>query len=245
MGYLAHEIEPSETTIDRVFNETQKFEIAVADNDFKAVAEEKGYVVKPVTGVKDLDETIPGLGAQRPIVRWIYEENTGVGNFKRFSLPGGGHAVVIVTSINKEGLMSIQKASVSAIPEIRKEKKAEIIKNRITATTLDDIAAAENQTVRTAVALNMKNPTLSGAGREPFVIGTAFGLAEGETSGLVVGENGVYVVEVTKVTPAVDIENYAANANRVKTNRTNTLNTDVYNALRESAKIEDFRKTFY
>ena len=38
---------------------------------------------------------------------------------------------------------------------------------------------AVSKTVKTAVAVNMKNPTLSGAGREPLVIGTAFGLKEG------------------------------------------------------------------
>jgi parvulin-like peptidyl-prolyl isomerase len=182
VGHLAQRILPTKRTLDGLFNEMQKFEIAIANEDFRNVAEEKGYVVKPVSGVKDLDETIPGLGAQRSIVKWIYEDGVGVGNFKSFNLPGGGHAVVIVTSINKEGLMDAEKASVTALPKIRKEKKAELIKSRITGATLDEIASSEGQSVKTAIGINMKNPTLSGAGREPYVIGTAFGLVEGEIS---------------------------------------------------------------
>ena len=62
----------------------------------------------------------------------------------------------------------------------------------------------------------MKNPTISGAGREPLVVGAAFGLNEGETSKLIDGANGVYMVQVTKVTPAVELDNYQAAANRVE-----------------------------
>lgn len=245
VGHLAQRIEPSKRTLDGLFNDMQKFEIAVANSDFREVAKEKGYVVKPVSGVKELDESIPGLGAQRSIVKWVYEDGVGVGNYKSFNLPGGGHAVVIVTSINKEGVMSNEKASITAIPKIRKEKKADLIISRLTGSTLDEMASAEGQSVRTAIGINMKNPTLSGAGREPLVIGTAFGLTEGATSDVIVGENGVYILEVTKITPATDIGNYQANANQVRTARSNTVNTDLYNALMEAAKIEDHRSIFY
>ena len=111
--------------------------------------------------------------------------------------------------------MNTEKASITALPAIRKEKKAEMIKNRITATTVEDIASAEGVNARTALAINMKTPTISGAGREPKVIGAAFGLKEGETSQAITGEKGVYFVEVTKVTPAVDLDNYQGNANRL------------------------------
>ena len=47
---------------------------------------------------------------------------------------------------------------------------------------------------------------------EPLVIGTAFGLAEGETSEPIEGNTGVYVVEVTKVTPAPVMSSYQAAA---------------------------------
>lgn len=245
VGHLAQRIEPTKRTLDGLFNDMQKFEIAVANTDFREVAKEKGYVVKPVSGVKELDESIPGLGAQRSIVKWVYEDGVGVGNYKSFNLPGGGHAVVIVTSINKEGVMSNEKASITAIPKIRKEKKADLIISRLTGSTLDEMASAEGQSVRTAIGINMKNPTLSGAGREPLVIGTAFGLTEGATSDVIVGENGVYILEVTKITPATDIGNYQANANQVRTARSNTVNTDLYNALMEAAKIEDHRSIFY
>ena len=242
---IVQDIEPSIKTIDAVFTDKSKFEIALADADFEAVAKENNYTTFPVSGLKELDETIPGLGVQRAIVRWSFEDGVEVGDFKSFNISGGGFVVAKVTAINEAGLMTVEKASVTALPEIRKQKKAQLIKDRISTTTLEAIASDEGQTVKTALAVNMKNPTLSGAGREPKVIGTAFGLEEGATSKLIVGENGVYAIQLTKLTPAEPLPNYQAAANRVGQAKSNAVNTQLYNALKEAADIEDNRATFY
>ena len=242
---ISQAIEPSVETVDEVFKNKSKFEIAVADADFETVAAENNYEVRPVSSIKELDENIPGLGAQRAIVRWAFDDSASEGDFKSFNTTAGGFVVVKLTGVNTAGLMSTESGSVTALPEIRKEKKAEIIKDRISATTLDEIATAEGQTIKTAVAVNMKNPTLSGAGREPLVIGTAFGLAEGATSELISGNSGVYAIQVTKVTGAAALPSYQAAANRVGKAKENAVNTQLYNALKDAAEIEDNRAVFY
>ena len=242
---IAQEIEPSVETIDEVFKNKSKFEIAVADTDFETVAKDNNYDVRNVSSVKALDENIPGIGAQRAIVRWAFEDGVKEGDFKSFSTTAGGFVVVKLTGVNEKGLMSVQNGSVTALPEVRKEKKAALIKERISATFLGDIASAENQTIKTAAAVNMKNPTLSGAGREPLVIGTAFGLQVGETSKPIEGNTGVFIVEVTKITPAVELSSYQAAANRVGQAKESVVNTQLYNALKDAAEIEDNRAVFY
>lgn len=242
---IAHLIEPSEQTVDDVFNVTSKFEIAVASQNFNDVAKESNYTVRPVSSIKVLDENIPGLGNQRAIVNWAFNQETNVGDIRRFNISSGGYAVVMLSVSNKKGLMSTEKASVTALPEVRKEKKAALIRARVSGTTLEEIAASENQSVKTALAVNMKSPTLSGAGREPKVIGTAFGLTEGQTSKLIDGVLGVYVVQTTKITIADALPSYQAAANRVGTTKANAINTALYNALRDAAEIEDNRATFY
>ena len=242
---IVQEIEPSIKTIDDVFKNKSKFEIAVANADFNEVAKENNYTTVPVSSIKELDETIPGLGVQRSIVRWAFEDGVEAGDFKSFNTSGGGFVVAKITVVNEAGLMSTENASVTALPEIKKEMKAALIKSRVTATTLEAIASAENQTVKTASAVNMKNPTLSGAGREPRVIGTAFGLEEGATSKLIVGAKGVYVVQLIKSTPADALPNYQAAANRVGQTKSNAVNSQLYNALKDASEIEDYRATFY
>lgn len=243
---LAQRIEPSENTIDDVFNRTSKFEIALQNNDFQEVAKENDVDVKPVNNIKELDENIPGLGSQRSIVRWAFEKGTKVGDYKRFSIPGVGYAVVQVTGVNKKGLMTAEAASATVIPEIRKEKKAKLIREKISGSaTVDAVAQSQNVQVLTANGVNMKNPTLSGAGLEPKVVGTAFGLKEGETSKLIDGNKGVFMVEVTKKTAAPTLDNYQAIVNRLNSSQLNAAPSKAYEALKEDADIVDNRATFY
>jgi peptidyl-prolyl cis-trans isomerase D len=245
IGILSLPIEPSEQTIDDVYNETSKFEIAVTKGVFQDVAKENGYTVKPVSNIKELDETIPGLGAQRAMVRWSFEDGVKVGSVKRFNIQGGGYAVAVVSAINEKGLMTTEKASVTALPAIRKEKKAALIKERVSGKTLEEVSASEGQIIKTAAAVNMKNPTLSGAGREPYVIGAAFGLSEGGISKVLTGNLGMYMIQVTKITKAVELPSYQAAANKVGTAKANSVSAALFTALKDAAKIDDNRAAFY
>lgn len=240
LAILADKVEPSDETLQDIFNKVSKFEIAAKDGDFNALAKERNLTVKPIT-FKELDENIPGLGSQRKIVRWAFEEETEVGAYKRFEVSNFGFIVAKVVKKNEKGLMNVEDASVTALPEIRKEKKAKLISDKITASTVTEIAKNQAQTAKTAGALTFNNTTLSGAGVEPKVIGTAFGLTKGQTSKPIVGEKGVYVIEVTKVTEATKLENYAAIMNRLSNAIKNGVQTKVYNALEKTAEIEDNR----
>ena len=155
---IVQEIEPSVKTIDDVFKNKSKFEIAIAKSDFNEVSDQANYKTMPVSSIKELDESIPGIGMQRAIVRWSFEDGTEVGDFKSFNISGGGFVVAKITAVNEKGLMSVEKASVTALPEIRKEKKAALIIGRISATTLDAIASEEGQTVKTCLLYTSPSP---------------------------------------------------------------------------------------
>jgi len=242
---LAREIEPSDQTLQDVFNKVSKFEIAAKDADFNALAEENELTVKPVT-FKELDENIPGLGSQRPVVRWAFEDGTEVGDYKRFPVSGFGFIVAKLVEKNEEGLMSIEDASITAVPEIRNEKKAKMIREKITAASVEEISKNQGQTPRTAAALTLKNTTLAGAGAEPKVIGASFGLQQGETSKPIDGKQGVYVITVTKVTEAAELDNYTSIMNRLNSTLRGALQGKVYQALENAADVEDNRaKTVY
>lgn len=240
VGTIARKIEPSEETTAKVFRDASNFEIKADEGDFETLAKEGNNAIRPVNGIKVLDESIPGVGNQRPIVRWAFEEDAEIGEVKRFNVPNG-YVIAQLVAQHEEGLMSVEDASAKVLPLVRKEKKAKMIRERVSAKTLEDLAAAESTTVRSASAINMKSPTISGAGRESLVVGAAFGLKEGETSKLIDGENGVYMIQVTKATPAVKLDSYQAAANRVEQQKINVVNSKLYNALKESAEIEDNR----
>lgn len=244
---LAREIQPSEETINSLFTEATRFEMAVGDAEaeaFSDIAKEDNFTVRPVNKIKEMDENLPGLDSQRSIVQWAFNDDTNVGEIKRFDLTNG-YAIVQLTKKFKEGTMSVEDASSIALPKIRRDKKAEQVMGKATVNTLEDFATNYGVTTSNASAVTRKAPTIPGAGREPLVVGKAFGLTEGETSGLIKGETGVFMVKLTKKEDAVSLPNYSTFTNTLADQNRNTINTGVYNALKEGADIEDNRATFY
>ncbi|MDH7447894.1 peptidylprolyl isomerase [Aquimarina sp. 2201CG14-23] len=241
---VAQEIEASEKTINTIFTETTKFQIATKDADFAEKAKENEYVVRPVNKISELAENVTGLGSQRAIVQWAFNEDSKVGDVKRFEV-ADGYAVVQLTAKASKGTQKVADASLSVKPILIKEKKAAILKNKIAGSTLEDIAKNQSQTVKAASALNMKTPTIAGAGTEPKVVGAAFALENGKISEAIVGNNGVYVIEVVKNTAADGLESYKSYAAQGSKTQAGAVNSRVFNALKEAAEIEDKRGNFY
>ncbi|WP_282165017.1 peptidylprolyl isomerase [Cellulophaga baltica] len=243
---LVREVEPSEETIDLLFQDATKFEMSTVENSakFEEVAKQDNYVVRPVNKLNPMDENLPGLGSQRAIVQWAFNSDSEIGDVKRFDL-NDGYAVVRLTAKYAKGLMTSEDASPVVLPILRKQKKAAMIIEKNKGKSFDAFAKDNNVSAATASAISVKTPTIAGAGREPAVAGTAYVLAEGKTSGLIEGESGVYMVTVTKKTPATKLENYSTFANTLKASNSTRVNTSVYQALKAASEIEDNRSMFY
>jgi peptidyl-prolyl cis-trans isomerase D len=238
---------PSDQTSNEIFREATQFEMdSNEQNDFLAIAEKSNYQVRPVQQIAALEENLPGLPGQRNIVRWAFEEDTKIGDIRRFSLNQGGYVVVQLTSKVKEGLASIDEVGAEVRKILMEDKKAALIKKRYTdKTTLEALSEEENLTVETASAVNQKNPTIVGAGNEPNVVGTAFAMNEGELSDLVQGDKGVYKILLNQKNIVEDLEDYSAYSKEIQRNASFTLIENVFVALESVAEIEDNRALYY
>jgi peptidyl-prolyl cis-trans isomerase D len=246
LATLSRNISPSEETLNSLFTEATKFEMAVTtgDNNFTEVAQENEFAVRPVNRIKAMDEMLPGLGAQRAVVQWAFNDDTEVGDIRRFGIDNG-YAVVRLTGKYKEGTMAVEDASATVLPILRKEKKAERIIAANKGKSLEDFASSNNQSLSSATALTVKSPTIPGAGREPLVVGTAFGMESGATSELIKGESGVFMLKLTGKEEAPALENYITYSTNLQTSSSARVSTEVFNALKEKADIEDNRSVFY
>lgn len=247
LATVARKLVPSEETSNKVFNQATKFEIAVQKNvDFIEVAKENKYSVRPVKNLKVLDNNLPGLQNQRRLVQWAFSEESQVGDVKRFNINSGGYVVAQLTKKVASGLSPVEEASAKVTPILKNRKKAAyILENYTDSDTLEAFAASHNATVNSAAALNTQAGTLSGAGVEPLIVGTAFSMAENEVSELLTGNNGVFKIKVTQSTVAQPIDNYSFfTKKQQETNRTNVI-SKVYTALKESKQIVDNRAEYY
>tara|TARA_R110000787_G_scaffold13189_2_gene41686 strand:- start:983 stop:3067 length:2085 start_codon:yes stop_codon:yes gene_type:complete len=244
VALIVKKIESSEKTINDVFSKATKFEIAAKDADFSALAKEGGLSASPVNKIGELDANIPGVGENRGIVSWAFNEETKIGDIKRVNTTNG-YVIAQLTRRNPKGLKSIAEASATVTPILRSEKKAKLIRESISSADIQEVASSQNLSTRTASAITMANPTIAGAGTEPKVIGAAFGLKPGESTKLIDGVKGVFMVKVTAVNNAPDLQDYSAFANQLNASSAASINTNAFNALKNKADIEDNRATFY
>ncbi|TFG77219.1 MAG: peptidylprolyl isomerase, partial [Flavobacteriales bacterium] len=243
---LAREVEPSEETINTLFTDATNFELEsiASDKAFSDFAKEKQYTVRPVNKIMAMDENLPGLNAQRSIVQWAFNPETKAGEIKRFNI-NNGYAVIQLTGKYDEGVMSVEDASPTVLPKIRKERKAAQIIGANKGKSMEDLAKDNNVTVADASALTVKSPTIPGAGSEPLVVGTAFAMEQGETSNLIEGNTGVFMFTLAQKQEPAKLDNYSTYANTLKNANSSKVNTAVMEALKEKAEIQDNRKTFY
>lgn len=242
---LAKKIQPSEKTNNDLFTTTTKFQIAAEDGDFNEQVKKGEYQARPVKGIREMQENIPGINNQRRIVQWTFKDDSKVGDVKRFDVRQG-YVVVQLTAKNKKGLMSVEEASPKVTPILRKEKQAKMIADKISGkSSLEEIAKSENTTVERASGITLKNPTLPGATAEPKVVGEALSMKEGSTSGAIEGKKGVYIVKVLKKNEAKSLSSYKTIAKQETKANNTQVSSRLVEALKETAEIEDNRAIFY
>ncbi|RDI52327.1 peptidylprolyl isomerase [Flavobacterium glaciei] len=243
LATVAQKIEASEATSDRIFTQATKLEMDAADKDFNKVVKDLGLKVSPAVSVKGMDENFGTLGNQRSIVRWAFEDGVKVGGVKRFEVANVGHVIAKLKSIDKSGLVAVSVVRPYVEPILKNRKKAELIKAKMTGSSLEAIAKAVGVTVQQAVGLTMENTMLPGVGQEPKVVGNAFALAANKLSAPIEGNTGVYVVKNMSTVKAPALKSHSEYVTKLKAQSASDANR-VIPALKANAKIEDNRIDF-
>ncbi len=240
---------PSDKTSNEIFRNATQFEMDSNETgDFIGLVEKSNYDLIPVKQITVLEENLPGLPKQRAIVRWIFEEDSKVGDVKRFSISDGGYSVVQLTSKVKEGLANIDDVGSQVREILKKEKKAKLIKERFkNKVSLENLAELEDINIEIASVINQKNPSIVGAGNEPYIVGVAFAMKEGDTSQLIKGNNGVYKVLLLKknIVEELDRDSYVNYARTIRQRQSERLSESIFKALESAASIEDNRSLYY
>lgn len=244
LATYSRKIVASEATENDVFRQAEEFALALSKgNDFSETAKEKNYSIKPAVGLKALDENVPSLGKERQIVSWTFESETEIGSFKRFDLEGS-HVVAYVTATQEKGLTSVEKATSKVRPILVNEKKAEMLKDKLKGTDLQEIAKSNNTSVRSANSITLKSPTLSGVGVEPKIVGAMYNAELNKVYSSIEGKKGVFAFKVAKKENPTALPNYDANRKRIAEARKRQT-FKIYEAIKKASEIEDNRAVMY
>ena len=245
IGQIIREIIPSEGTIQDLYNQASGYAAeAQTAEDYRALASEKGFSLRPARNLGRFEEVVSGLGTARRVVRWAWDEEREEGNIGLLENDGKGYVVVVLTDKLNEGTTSFDLVQGQCLEAAKKEAKKALITERLEnaltgASTIEAIAEAAGKEVRT-LSFRISQFNIAGVGNEAAVVGTICGLEPGSLSGVIAGDNGAFIAITSPATPApaIDYTNMAQNTQR---SIRNLVGTQAYKALEEKAKIEDMR----
>lgn len=247
---LTRNIEPSNRTFQMVYGQASEFAALLRKNkNFEEAAEEKGLSVRVIDMVRQMDMSLPGIENPREIVRWAFDENTKNDAFSQIFDIDNRFIIATVTQKRDEGIPSLDEIRdeirILAVREKKYEMIAAEMKEALNAGNFDAIAEKLQLSPEQALEIRFNMLNLPGVGPEPKVIGAAFGLQPNTISKPIKGNAGVLLVEVMNREEAIEPDDMSASLRQLKTAFSNRVVNDVFNAIRENARIEDNRALFY
>ena len=248
LAVVAHEIAPSTATYQNVFAEANKF---VTENttaeEFNKAIEEQGLNKRTYPNLRSNTNRITGINNPRQIVRWAFDKETKVGDMSTIFDLDNMYVVAVLTKSVKEGYTPAEDIAERYQFVIKKEKKGAMLAEKAKAygTDYQKMINELNGEKTTVDNVTFDGRGFGNFGVEDKVIGTVIGMKEGETSEPIVGGNGLYVVKVTKETPAAATTDYSNIVKEQRTRFNNQVLNNSYSALKDVVKIEDNSILFY
>lgn len=244
LATVALKVQPSEQTEDANYNKALKVEADAMSNGLEKAAKKAGLTIAPAVSVKAYDENVASLGIQRQIVTWSFNQDTNINDVKRFDIANLGFAIVKLKSKNDNGLLPLDQAKQSVEPLIKNEKKAAILKKKMTGTTLEAVSKTTGSSISPAVGASASSPVIPNLGYEPKVVGAALGLTSGKTSKVIEGNSGIFMVRTKTITKAPAVKDYKTQIDQLNQQTKGSASYRVVQALKDKADIEDNRGRF-
>ena len=241
---VAIEIIPSNESSNENFRKASQVEFD-ANNGLSLNQSDASLQINTFESFEDFDEGLPGIINSRQVIKWMYNDDSRVGDVRRFTL-NDGYIVAKIIEFNKTRLPDIEDVRTEISQILIQNKKYDFLKNKYKSTlNIDTIAEENNLEVENASAVTQYDPILVGAGVEPYIIGSSFSLEPDEISELLQGNNGVYIIRLLSKEIAEEINLGQAISNSLSDREIERISTLIPEVLESKAEIVDNRSFYY
>jgi len=241
---VAIEIIPSNESSNENFRKASQVEFD-ANNGLSLNQSDEGLQINTFESFEDFDEGLPGIVNSRQVIKWMYDDDSRVGDVRRFTL-NDGYIVAKIIEFNKTRLPDIEDVRTEISQILIQNKKYAFLKNKYKSEmNIDTIAEENNLEVENASAVTQYDPILVGAGVEPYIIGSSFSLEPDEISELLKGNNGVYIIRLLSKEIAEEINLGQAISNSLSDREIERISTLIPEVLESKAEIVDNRSFYY
>lgn len=241
---LTEKIEPSIKTMKAAYKEASHF--ANYNNNkekFTTMADSLNMAIKEANSLKRGNTRIPGISNPAKLTAWIFNATSKEGQISSPILVENKYVIAHLNRIKEKGTAPFDYVKEVIEEEVMKEKKFELYKSKMNSGTLDDVATAIEGAKKTATNINKNTGVVTGSGistKEPQVVGLAFAIPSGEMSNPIQGEDGIWVIAPTEMTPAAEKEEYVTDQDAVQKTVENKW-FQVYSSMRDKAGVDDTR----
>ena len=192
----------SNDTFNKTYNDFSQF---VASNktpeEIEANAMKAGYMVQQRQGIFSTEHNIAGLSSTREAFRWVFNDDTKVGEISEIYTCGNNDhlLVVILTGKNDTKFRTLESVKDFVEGEVIRDKKAGILQEQMEAcadiNAVAKLAGAQTDTVR-HITFNAPVFVPSVGGSEPALAGAVAKTEKGGFTKGVKGNTGVYALQV-------------------------------------------------
>ena len=241
---VVKEIIPSNESSNENYRKASQAEFD-ANNDLAINYSDSNMVINTFESFKNFDEGLPGINNSRQVVKWLYENNSRVGQVKRFTL-SDGYIIAKITEFNKKRLPSVDEVRDEISQTLTIDKKYKYLTNKYDNNLdINNIAEEFSLEIENASAVTQYDPILVGAGIEPYIIGSSFSLDLNEVSDLLKGNSGVYIVKLLSKDYAGEVDSVQEVSNSLSNKELERISNLITEALESKAEIEDNRSFYY
>ncbi len=216
---------------------------------FDTIVKENGYFARPLQ-IQDNGPTVYGFNstfAEDKILKLAFQTGAQVGDLIDSPIKENGRYIIaVLSSIKNEGILSFEDAKDIVKAEYIQAEKVKMLSDKMYgAKTLEEIKGKLERVNINKGELTFANPQITGAGFEPYVVGTVFaGLKDGEMTNPIKGKAGVYVVLLEKTEKVPTAANYQAEKDQMLASARASVQVNLTKGLAKLADVVDNRR-FY
>lgn len=240
---VTYQIEPSALTDQDIYAAANSFiEKANGSSEAFNSAVNEEALSKRVARVRSTDTSVVGLDDSRSLVRWAYSQEAG--DVSAIMKIGNDYVVASLTSVIEAGYAALDKVTAEITPMVRREKKAAMLAERMTGSSIDAVAQAVGGEVKSVSNVTFSSYYLDGVGVEPRLSGAMTAATQGALSKAVEGNMGVYKFTVTSST---DVEGATIADERVRLQSAAEayISDRATQAVMYKSDIQDYRIKFF
>lgn len=191
-------------TIDKRAQSADDFSFYAQEDGFESEAERRSKEIKEAFATKG-NNFISGIGQSRQIMNFL--ETADEGSISKPLELSGQFVVIHVTEITPPGTRPFEEVKKQIRTVVTNNQRKQAMADRANDLasqhdSIQELAEAAGKEVSVVQSLSMDAATISGAGREPKVVGAIFGLQEGDRSSAIQGNNAAFIVEVDRMRKA-------------------------------------------